>query len=87
MRRKEKNASGGILAFCFTNGYLTNNLPSLQFLMSFSIILPVFPLNHLTFQLSKIENVKSSVSQHPAQDNPIEQTSQPKSPYRLSANI
>lgn len=83
MRRKEKNASGGILAFYFTNGNLTNNLPSLQSLMPLFIILPVFPLKHLTFQLSKRENEKSSVSQHPAQDNPIEQTSQPRSPCRL----
>ena len=43
--------------------------------------------NHLTFQLFKRGDVKSSGNQYPAQDNPIEQTSQPRSPYRLLANV
>lgn len=64
-----------------------NNLPSLQSLMFLFTILPVFPLNHFTFQLSKRENEKISVSQHPTQDNPIELTSQPRSPCRLASNI
>ena len=51
------------------------------------IILPGFPFDHLTFQLSRREEVVNLVSQQPAQVNPIEQISQFRSPRRLLANV
>lgn len=59
-----------------------NSPNSLLFLISFLfVILPVFPFDCLTFQFSQGRCGKLSY-QHPAQVNPTEQMSQPKSPSK-----